>query len=139
MNLSEFHRSVIPEHSLSLGQYIGLRFVAAKEPVRISVLARSFRIARPTATAFVDGMERRGWVRRVRSEDDRRAVVLRLTPKAHRTLGRIDIEQARFFQGAFARLSPARQRQAVRALEALGRAFEAELALYGRRGTAGGP
>ncbi len=138
MSLSAFHRVIIPKHGLTLGQYIGLRFVAMNEPVRISALARSFLIARPTATAFVDGMERRGWARRGRSEEDRRAVVLRLTPKAYRTLRQIDAEQARFLAGAFARLPPTRRRQAVVGLTELGQALETELALRGSRDGRGG-
>ena len=129
MSLSAFHRAIIPSHGLSLGQYWGLRFVAVHEPVRMSALARIALVSRPTATAFVDGMERRGWIRRGRSPTDRRAVVLHLTPKAERVLQRIDAEQSRLFARAFARVSPSRRRQAVVWLDELGRAMEVELAI----------
>lgn len=127
MSLSSFHRELITEQGLSLGQYIGLRFVAGNEPVRISALARSTLVSRPTATAYVDGMERRGWVRRIRSREDRRAVVLVLTAKARRSLRAIDAEQTRFFTRAFARLSPARRRQTVEWLHELANALDAQL------------
>lgn len=128
MNLSAFHRELIPQRGLSLGQYIGLRFVQAHEPVRISVLAESSLVSRPTATAFVDGLERRGWVVRRRSSKDRRSVVLGLTAKARRTLEAIDREQARFVRRAFARLAPEGRRQTVEWLTELNGAIAEELA-----------
>lgn len=139
MTLSAFHRALIPRHSLSLGQYISLRFIATHEPVRISALARMFVVAPPTATTFVDGMERRGWIRRERSATDRRAVTLKLTPKARRTLRQIDAALERFFEGAFARLPPSRRRASAAAIAELGRSLETELSARQRAGRTPAP
>ncbi len=131
MNLSAYYRTAIPRYGLSLGQYTALRYIAANEPVRISALARFVTISRPTATAFVDGMERKGWVLRVRSEEDRRAIGLRLTPQASRALRELETEQAEFLARALARLPYGHRRETVKWLGEVNRALRAELMANG--------
>lgn len=131
--LSAFHRSRIPRYGLSLGQYLGLRFVVTHAPVRISALARVALVSPPTATAFVDGMERRGWVRRSRSREDRRVVVVIPTPKALRTLHELDAEQRALFRRAFQRIPAQDRERAAVWLNEVGKVVEAELGTDGYR------
>jgi DNA-binding MarR family transcriptional regulator len=131
MDVGAFYRTAIPRYGLSLGQYTGLRYIAANEPVRISALARCVTISRPTATAFVDRMERKGWVLRIRSEEDRRVIGLRLTPKASRLLWTLETEHAEFLARALARLPRGRRREVVTWLGEVDRALRAERAAHG--------
>lgn len=136
-SLMVYQKSLIPRYGLSPGQYLGLRFIQYNAPVRISALARLSVVSRPTATALTDVMERKGWIHRVPSREDRRVIVLELTPKAERALKTIDEELMRFFARAFARIPSRRRKGAVVGLLDLGNALRAELASQGIR-TLGG-
>jgi DNA-binding MarR family transcriptional regulator len=57
----------------------GVMTALEERPHRISELVDSERLAQPTLTALVIGLENRGWVRRTRDETDRRAVWVSLT------------------------------------------------------------
>ena len=57
-------------------------------PRRIGELADAEQVEAPTMTRLVDGMERDGYVARSPDPDDRRAVVVRATPKGVRALQR---------------------------------------------------
>jgi len=52
-------------------------------PQRVTSLARLEHLAQPTMSAVVGRMERLGWVRRAADDDDRRAVLVRLTKKGN--------------------------------------------------------
>jgi DNA-binding MarR family transcriptional regulator len=64
---------------LSLSQYALLEPLAERDDVRVGDLAGCAGITPPTATRILDALERRGVVRRARSEEDRRAVAVSLT------------------------------------------------------------
>src|SRR5919107_3529041 len=53
---------------------------------RLSVLAERAQIAKQTATALVDKLERAGYVERVPDPSDARARLVRLTPRAEAAL-----------------------------------------------------
>ncbi len=55
-------------------------------PRRIGELADAEQVEPPTMTRLVDGMERDGFVVRSPDPEDRRAVVVRATPKGERAL-----------------------------------------------------
>jgi DNA-binding MarR family transcriptional regulator len=55
-------------------------------PRRVGELAEAEQVEPPTMTRLVDGMERDGYVERRPDPDDRRAVIVRATPKGVRAL-----------------------------------------------------
>ena len=57
-------------------------------PLRVTELAQSEGLAQPTTTVLVRQLEQSGWVARVRDADDRRAVLVSLTPEGARALER---------------------------------------------------
>ena len=57
-------------------------------PMRVTELAQSEGLAQPTTTVLVRQLEQSGWVARVRDADDRRAVLVSLTPEGARALER---------------------------------------------------
>ncbi len=57
-------------------------------PRRIGELADAEQVEAPTMTRLVDGMERDGYAIRAADPEDRRAVVVRATPKGVRALER---------------------------------------------------
>jgi MarR family transcriptional regulator, organic hydroperoxide resistance regulator len=64
---------------LTLSQYGLLELLTTRPVARVQELAGHAGITPPTATRILDALERRGIVRRVRSEEDRRAVAVSLT------------------------------------------------------------
>ncbi len=57
-------------------------------PMRIGTLAGIEQVEPPTMTRLADGLERAGYVIRLPDPKDRRAVVVRATPKGTRVLRR---------------------------------------------------
>ena len=89
------------------------------EGTRLSVLAERAQIAKQTATALVDKLERAGYVQRVPDPSDGRARLVRLTPRAEAVLPIARAEEERIEAEWRAQLGPelmGRLRQALTAL-----------------------
>lgn len=85
-------------------------------------LARHLGITAGTLSVVVDALAERGFLRRVRREDDRRRVDLLLAPRGVTALeGSSVLDKARV-QRALQRLSPADRERAVEGLELLAKA-----------------
>jgi MarR family transcriptional regulator, organic hydroperoxide resistance regulator len=72
---------------LTLSQYALLEGLTSRPEARVQELALSAGITPSTATRILDALERRGIVRRARSDEDRRAVAVSLTDHGERLLG----------------------------------------------------
>ncbi len=59
-------------------------YVGMKSPKKMSELAEVFSIAKSNVTSLIDGMERKGYLDRVREGKDRRVVKVKLTEKGKR-------------------------------------------------------
>jgi DNA-binding MarR family transcriptional regulator len=71
----------------------------------------------PDITRLLDRLERRGLVRRARSERDRRVVRASITPSGLKLLRRLDRPMLRPSARLFGRLGPRRLRELIAALE----------------------
>ena len=61
-----------------------LGFLANEEPLPTGRLAEAAGLSPGAATTAVDRLEKAGYVQRLRTEDDRRRVMVQLTPRARR-------------------------------------------------------
>ena len=86
---------------------------------RLSVLAERAQIAKQTATALVDKLERAGYVQRVADPSDGRARLVRMTPRAEYVLPIARAEEARIEAEWRAHLGDERMDQLHQALIAL--------------------
>jgi DNA-binding MarR family transcriptional regulator len=86
---------------------------------RLSVLAERAQIAKQTATALVDKLERAGYVERVPDPTDGRARLVRLTARAEAAIPRARAEEDRIEQEWRAHLGPKRMQQLRDALTEL--------------------
>lgn len=115
---------------VSLAQYRLLLFVA-REPQRAGELATRAAVSKPTLTNLVNTLEREGFIRRVRLDDDRRGIRLEVTDagsaalaEAERILtariGQLldDVDDIECILSAFADLDAALDREVARFLEA---------------------
>jgi MarR family transcriptional regulator, organic hydroperoxide resistance regulator len=81
-SLQRFLQVKIEPYGVTLGMWYLLRALWHEDGLTQRELSRRIGIMEPTTLAALNGMERRGLVRRVRSKTDRRKWHVRLTPKA---------------------------------------------------------
>jgi DNA-binding MarR family transcriptional regulator len=108
-----------PSERLTLSQYYLLQPLDDGSSKSLSELAARAGIAGPTATRAIDGLERDGLLIRERSPDDRRAVLIFLTPDGRRELKRKRRRLARRRQRLYERLEPDERGQSVQLLRHL--------------------
>jgi DNA-binding MarR family transcriptional regulator len=76
---------------LSLAHYRVLAAISSGS-ARASRIADRLAVGKPTISAAVDSLERRGLLERLAVADDQRASTLRLTPEGERLLRQVEVE-----------------------------------------------
>ena len=109
---------------LSLPQYHLLEALREADELTVGVLAEAAGVAAPTATRMLDCLARDGHVERRHSEEDRRSVLVSLTPS-----GRVAVEAAHERVSAWRRrvyeaLEPEEREQAAALLIRLSQVME---------------
>ena len=87
-----FSEQVIKKTGLERGQYqlmLAIKGMPAEVRPRIRELASRMEIRHNSAVELVNRLEARGFVHRTRAQDDRREVLLALTPKGERVLAEL--------------------------------------------------
>jgi DNA-binding MarR family transcriptional regulator len=97
-----------------MGQFWAIHTVSSLEAASVSTVARYLGVSAPTVCANLDQLEAAGLVRRHRSERDRRAVELSLTPRGRRVETRVWDAITRVMAKAARRSSPTDVAAAVR-------------------------
>ena len=82
----------------------------------LSELSDRIRAQNSAVTGIIDRMEREGLVLRERSTEDRRVVIIRLTPKGIALAEDIPLEPMEVFQSALTSLTKEEMREALRIL-----------------------
>ena len=98
-----FSEQAVQAAGLERGQYqLMLAIKGMPEGVRprIRELANRMQIQHHSAVELVNRLERGGFVRRERAQDDRREVLLALTPKGERVLGELALHHHDELQSA---------------------------------------
>jgi DNA-binding MarR family transcriptional regulator len=105
--------ALLAPHDVTLQQFNVLRILRGARPEGLCTLAIAERMIEqtPGITRLIDRLEKKGLVRRVRSEEDRRQVWCRITPAGERLLARLDHPVEQFDRAAVRGLSPADQDQ----------------------------
>lgn len=93
-------------------------------PLRIGELAEAEQVEPPTMTRLVDAMARDGYVERVPDPDDRRAVIVRATPKGSRALKRGRARRVAALMSGLRALSPAELDALARGVDVLERVVD---------------
>ncbi|MCU1301074.1 MAG: transcriptional regulator, MarR family [Candidatus Sulfotelmatobacter sp.] len=87
-----FSEQVVKRAGLERGQYqlmLAIKGMPTGIRPRISELADRMQIRHHSAVELVNRLEAGGFVHRTRAEDDRREVLLALTPKGEKTIGEL--------------------------------------------------
>jgi DNA-binding MarR family transcriptional regulator len=109
---------------LSLAQYQLLQPLRDADELTVGVLAEGAGVAAPTATRMLDCLERDGHVTRRHSENDRRAVLIALTPSGRDAVDAAHAEVSAWRRRVFEALEPAEREQAAALLTRLSRVME---------------
>jgi DNA-binding MarR family transcriptional regulator len=118
--------------SLSVPQFRVLTFLSGRPGAPLSSVATHLGVARSTASATVDRLVRRQLVSRMTHPEERRSVVLTLTPTGAQHLQRAREAASARMAKVLAGLPAADLLQVTQGLALLGNAFR-EIAVPGRR------
>jgi MarR family transcriptional regulator, 2-MHQ and catechol-resistance regulon repressor len=105
---------------LTLGQFGVLEALLHLGPMCQHELARKLLRSGGNVTLVVDNLEKHGWVRRVRQQNDRRMVQIQLTPAGRRLIARVFPAHARAIAAEMSRLSAGEQETLRRLCRKLG-------------------
>src|SRR5271157_4664538 len=94
---------------LTVGQFGVLEALLHLGPLCQHELAKKLLRSGGNVTLVVDNLEKHGWVRRVRQQDDRRKVQIQLTPAGRRLITRVFPAHARAIAAEMSRLSAGEQ------------------------------
>jgi DNA-binding MarR family transcriptional regulator len=86
-------------------------------PMTINEIARRVSLGKSTLTSGIDGLEKRGQVVRVRSKDDRRKILIQLTPENEgmkAVYEEVSVWMTRVFYGGFTDTEITRFEQSLR-------------------------
>ena len=93
-------------------------------PRDITRLARTMAVNNSSMTRLVDGLERRGWVDRIRAADDRRRVDVSLTTTGEEEATRLSRETTRLVEQTLLKIPKEKRAQVQEALALLRQALE---------------
>lgn len=119
--LSQTAREIEQRTGVSNAQLFLLQQIAAEPDLSVNALAERAMTHQSTASVVLSRLEGRGLVQRVRSPEDARSVVLRLTPAGRRLLRRAPAPATNQIVEAIRRLTPAEVKMLRQGVCALGR------------------
>ena len=109
---------------MTLPQFRVLAIVASSSE-RASRIAERAAVSRPSLTGLLDGLESRGWVRRVDVSGDRRGVRLEVTPAGTTALAEAELAMAGALSDLLGVTTSGERSRAVKGLTSLGEILRA--------------
>jgi DNA-binding MarR family transcriptional regulator len=107
----------LTQHDLTVAQYLSMGALHSKgNECSMSELAERIQQSSATMTGIVDRLVEKGWVNRRRSEEDRRAVYVSLTPDGQQILNRVASERREMIANTIHKMSPTDVDQFIRLL-----------------------
>ncbi|ODA41142.1 MarR family transcriptional regulator [Desulfosporosinus sp. BG] len=120
---------LMPEESdLSMHQMMFLKYLECSGTCTPSDIAQQFGITLGAVTGFVDRLHKLGLITRIRSEEDRRMVLIQLSPKGIEPLKSFEKERKTKFARIYEKLDANQVSELNRSLEQLNIVLE-DLAL----------
>lgn len=104
--------------------HIGALAMLTERPCNLSELAEYQGVSLPTMSGSISRLEARGWVQRERSTDDRRVVMIALTPKGYQRLAQMQHQAEKFLAGQLEKLDPTERETLSTGLTVLQKLFD---------------
>ena len=120
---SSFEREQICCGTLSSAQCVLLQTLTSGE-WDVSSLAAQSRVTKGAMTRLIDGLEKRGWVERVKTASDGRRVLVTLTPDGAEEAERLLRLTAKSVDIIVERIPPSEREQTIRSIHLLREAAE---------------
>lgn len=102
---------------ISFPQARVMMVMADAEPVRMGELSAKLGVTARNVTTIVDGLEREGLLKRTPDPNDRRAILLELTPKGQELIAAVDAAHRELADWLFAALDETERAEMLRLLE----------------------
>lgn len=114
------------DDALTLEQNAVLRYIRQYQPCTSSALSKSFYVEKSAVTAIINRLEKKGFIQRLRSDEDRRVVYLQLTEEGERfhqecservnqmlskIIAQFDTEEIESFMGTYEKLKNSLEKQ----------------------------
>src|SRR5689334_10749831 len=115
------------KHDLTGPQLTVIKLLAGIGDLSLTELSDSMQTKNSTVTGIIDRMEAAALVRRIRSETDRRVVMIRLTPHGRALARAIPIEPMQAFRRALESLTGREQKTLLKILAKLETQVRSEL------------
>lgn len=112
----------LERQDLTMGQFAVLEALLHLGPMCQHAIAQKLLRSGGNITLVIDNLEDQGWVRRERQRDDRRMIMIHLTPAGRRLIEGIFPAHAKAIEAEMSRLSPREQEELRRLSRKLGRA-----------------
>jgi DNA-binding MarR family transcriptional regulator len=109
-------KEIARHHGLTGPQVTAVKMLEGLGNLSLSALSERMSAKNSTVTGIVDRMERDGLVQRVRSEADRRVVLIRLTEDGLTLARAIPLESLQIFTSALASLTVEERKELTRLL-----------------------
>ena len=140
INLARASDSLMARMSLQLesdglttGQFGVLEALLHLGPMCQKTIGEKLLRSGGNITLVVDNLEKQGWVRRERQEDDRRKILVHLTPEGHRLISEMIPRHVKAIVKEMQGLEPGEQEALRRICRKLGRAGEETSTLKSNR------
>ena len=122
--LDVYSRTLLREHHLTAPQLALLQEVERCGQAPIGSLAKATFLGAPTATGIADRLEKQGLVARVRTESDRRQVLIAITPAGRQLLRRNPPSLSSSFHDQLRRLPRSEQQKICDVLQQVAEMME---------------
>jgi DNA-binding MarR family transcriptional regulator len=119
-------RELFQQFGLTTPQLVTLQAIAREGQSSISRLARTIHLSQATLTGVLERLASRGLIARERSEDDRRAIRIALTPQGNQLLDGMPSLLHDQFRLEFLQLPQWEQTQVVATLQRLATMMESQ-------------
>lgn len=119
-------RALVHRYGLTGPQLVVLKELAEGPPRTVSELAQAVNLSQATLTGILDRLDRKGLIRRVRSTEDRRKVIVSLTVAAEKVIVQAPPLLQEHFTQAFGGLPEWEQNQILSSLQRIVALMEAE-------------
>ena len=122
-HLSQHFRDRLGTLGLTFPQALTLSALGTDGPIPISKLAERTGSANSTISGVVDRLERLGYVKRTRSEVDRRVILVETTAKYRKLMSKAEVGVSEYFDSLLDHLAPAQREKIAQGLELLDKAL----------------
>jgi DNA-binding MarR family transcriptional regulator len=117
---------LVQRFGLTGPQLVVLKELGGDDPLTVSELSQAVNLSQATVTGILDRLERKSMIRRLRSETDKRKVLVHRTPSAESMLESAPPLLQEHFIARFSRLADWEQTQILSSLQRLVALMEAD-------------